>query len=84
LWPAEGWFGVNDPFAVVSLAEHTFKTPAGCQLFASLAYRHSAWQVFADFAEAAAITLSNAVDLLQRDRAKSATCRSSSGISPTS
>jgi N-6 DNA Methylase len=37
------------------------------KLFGSLAYRHSAWQVFADFAEAAAISLSNAVDWAQRD-----------------
>jgi len=38
------------------------------KLFGSLAYRHSAWQVFADFAEAAAISLSNAVDWAQRDQ----------------
>ena len=38
------------------------------KLFGSLAYRHSAWQVFADFAEAAAISLSNAVDWVQRDQ----------------
>ena len=37
------------------------------KLFGSLAYRHSAWQVFADFAEAAATSLSNAVDWAQRD-----------------
>src|SRR6202161_3625195 len=37
------------------------------KLFGSLAYRHSAWQVFVDFAEAAAISLSNAVDWAQRD-----------------
>jgi len=37
------------------------------KLFGSLAYRHSAWQVFVDFAEAAAISLSNAVDWTQRD-----------------
>jgi len=37
------------------------------KLFGSLAYRHSAWQVFADFAEAAAISVSNAVDWPQRD-----------------
>ena len=37
------------------------------KLFGSLAYRHSAWQVFVDFAEAAAISLSNAVDRPQRD-----------------
>jgi hypothetical protein len=37
------------------------------KLFGSLAYRHSAWQVFVDFAEAAAISLSNAVDWPQRD-----------------
>ncbi len=36
------------------------------KLFGSLAYRHSAWQVFADFVEAAAISLSNAVDWAQR------------------
>jgi hypothetical protein len=38
------------------------------KLFGALAYRHSAWQVFADFAEAAAISLSNAVDWAQRDQ----------------
>jgi hypothetical protein len=37
------------------------------KLFGPLAYRHSAWQVFVDFAEAAAISLSNAVDWAQRD-----------------
>jgi hypothetical protein len=37
------------------------------RLFGSLAYRHSAWQAFADFAEAAAISISNAVDWPQRD-----------------
>ena len=38
------------------------------KLFGALAYRHSAWQVFSDFAEAAAISLSNAVDWPQRDK----------------
>jgi len=38
------------------------------KLFGSLAYRHSAWQVFADFAEAAAISISNAVDWPQREK----------------
>ncbi|HTB11074.1 MAG TPA: N-6 DNA methylase [Bryobacteraceae bacterium] len=38
------------------------------KLFGSLAYRHSAWQVFADFAETAAISLSNAVDWAKRDQ----------------
>lgn len=37
------------------------------KLFGSLAHRHSAWQVFADFVEAATISLSNAVDWAQRD-----------------
>jgi len=37
------------------------------KLISSLAYRHSAWQVFADFAEMAAISLSNAVDVAQRE-----------------
>jgi hypothetical protein len=37
------------------------------KLISSLAYRHSAWQVFADFAEMAAISLSNAVDPAQRE-----------------
>lgn len=37
------------------------------KLFNSLAYRHSAWQVFTDFNEAAAISLSNAVDPAQRE-----------------
>jgi hypothetical protein len=38
------------------------------KLFGTLAYRHSAWQVFADFVEAAAISLSNAVDWAQSDQ----------------
>ena len=38
------------------------------KLFASFAYRHSAWQVFADFVEAAAISISNAVDLPHREK----------------
>jgi hypothetical protein len=38
------------------------------KLFGSLAHRHSAWQLFADFVEAAAISLSNAVDWPQRDQ----------------
>jgi type I restriction-modification system DNA methylase subunit len=37
------------------------------KLISSLAYRHSAWQVFADFSEMAAISMSNAVDLAQRE-----------------
>ena len=37
------------------------------KLISSLAYRHSAWQVLADFAEMAAISMSNAVDLPQRE-----------------
>jgi hypothetical protein len=37
------------------------------RLVSSLAYRHSAWQVFADFAEMAAVSVSNAVDWAQRD-----------------
>jgi hypothetical protein len=37
------------------------------RLFNSLAYRHSAWQVFSDFNEAAAISISNAVDWAQRE-----------------
>jgi hypothetical protein len=37
------------------------------KLISGLAYRHSQWQVFADFAEAAAIAVSNAVDLAQRE-----------------
>lgn len=37
------------------------------KLITSLAYRHSPWQVFSDFAEMAAISISNAVDLAQRD-----------------
>jgi hypothetical protein len=32
-----------------------------------LGYRHSSWQVFADFVEMGAITFSNAVDLAQRE-----------------
>jgi hypothetical protein len=38
------------------------------KLFGALAYRHTAWQVFTDFAEAAAISISNAVDWPQRDK----------------
>lgn len=37
------------------------------KLVGELAHRHSAWQVFADFNEMAAISLSNAVDLAQRE-----------------
>ena len=37
------------------------------KLVASLAYRHSAWQAFVDFAEMVAISISNAVDWPQRD-----------------
>lgn len=38
------------------------------KLVRGLAYRHSHWQVFADFAEAAAIAISNAVDLASREK----------------
>lgn len=38
------------------------------KLFGSLSYRHSAWQAFVDFAEMAALSLSNAVDLQQREK----------------
>jgi type I restriction-modification system DNA methylase subunit len=38
------------------------------KLFGSLAYRHSAWQAFVDFAEAAAISISNAADWPQRHK----------------
>lgn len=38
------------------------------KLFRMLACRHSHWQAFVDFAEAAAISISNAVDWPQRDR----------------
>lgn len=37
------------------------------KLIEGLAYRHSKWQVFADFNEAAAISISNAVDLGHRE-----------------
>lgn len=37
------------------------------QLVQQVGYRHSAWQVFADFCEMAAISVSNSVDLTQRD-----------------
>ena len=37
------------------------------RLIIGLACRHSQWQVFADFAEMAAISISNAVDLAQRE-----------------
>ena len=42
-------------------------TPTIAKLVSSLAHRHSAWQVFADFCEMSAIALSNAVDLRQRE-----------------
>jgi hypothetical protein len=44
------------------------KTPPASltKLIESLAYRHSTWQVLSDFAEMAALSLSNAVDLAQR------------------
>jgi hypothetical protein len=35
------------------------------KLITGLAYRHSQWQVFSDFAEMAAISISNAVDIAQ-------------------
>src|SRR3954468_468338 len=38
------------------------------KLFNGLSYRHGAWQVFADFNEAAAISISNAVDLANREK----------------
>jgi hypothetical protein len=38
------------------------------KLFGSFAYRRSAWQVFADFVEVAAIAVSNAVDWSQRNK----------------
>jgi hypothetical protein len=41
------------------------------KLIESLAYRHSKWQVFADFNEAAAISISNAVDLAHREERES-------------
>jgi type I restriction-modification system DNA methylase subunit len=37
------------------------------KLFNALAYRHSAWQVFSDFNEAAAISVSNAIDRTQKE-----------------
>jgi type I restriction-modification system DNA methylase subunit len=37
------------------------------RLIEGLAYRHDKWQIFSDFAEAAAISVSNAVDLQSRD-----------------
>lgn len=37
------------------------------KLITSLAYRHSQWQVFSDFVEMAAISISNAVDLAHRE-----------------
>ena len=37
------------------------------KILSSMAGRHSHWQVFADFAEAAAISISNAVDLPKRE-----------------
>lgn len=38
------------------------------KLIIGLAPRHSPWQVFADFAEMASVSISNAVDRAQRDR----------------
>jgi len=38
------------------------------KLINSLAYRHSAWQVFSDFVEASAISISNAVDKPQFEK----------------
>ncbi len=38
------------------------------QLISKLGYRHGHWQVFADFVEMAAISLSNAVDLGSREK----------------
>ena len=38
------------------------------KLFNGLSHRHSHWQVFSDFCEIVAITFSNAVDLIQRDK----------------
>ena len=38
------------------------------KLIGGLAYRHSQWQVFSDFVEMAAISISNAVDFAQRDK----------------
>src|SRR5665213_2324637 len=37
------------------------------QLIGQLAYRHSSWQVFADFVEMGAICFSNGADLAQRE-----------------
>lgn len=38
------------------------------KLISSLAYRHSQWQVFVDFAEMAAISVGNAVDIVRREK----------------
>ena len=38
------------------------------KIFNALAYRHSPWQVFVDFNEMAAISISNTVDLAQREQ----------------
>jgi N-6 DNA methylase len=38
------------------------------KLIGGLAYRHSQWQVFSDFAEMAAISISNAVDIGPREK----------------
>lgn len=38
------------------------------KLFNGLSHRHSHWQVFSDFCEIVAITFSNAVDLIQREK----------------
>jgi hypothetical protein len=38
------------------------------KLISVLGYRHGHWQVFADFVEMAAISVSNAIDLVQREK----------------
>lgn len=38
------------------------------KLIGDLGYRHGVWQVFSDFAEMAAISISNAVDLVQAEK----------------
>ena len=55
----------NDQARPPPIADHQKELT---KLISSLAYRHSAWQVFADFAEMAAISLSNAVDFSQSEK----------------
>jgi hypothetical protein len=50
------------------------------QLITELGYRHSHWQVFADFVEMGAISMSNAVDLGPREQREHTRCCSREGV----